>query len=1528
MKHGIKKIILSLVLCISMVLTMAAIPMPVYSVESEECIAPITNPFTPETIITLPDGTTTKSQSYRIPSMVTLADGTIVAAADIRWNTTYDGGGLDTLVARSTDGGATWTYKVANYLGDNGNVYNGSHSTAFLDPSLLVAADGKTVYMLVDLYPYGVALNGDKDSNNAYVHTQPSTDVGFNDAGYLKLSGNNHTSYHYYLKDGKIYTSNHEEVSGYTVDPYFNITGEDGTDSNLFFENSPFKVVRTGYLYLTKSTNGGETWSDPQLLNVKTTSERVCLVAPGSTITTSNGTMVFPVYSYHGDNKPEGNTQRLSFLYSTDGVDWKRTAELNAVTAGWLDENWASEAAVVELQDGTLRFFIRNGSQCLRYVDYTMGSGWGTIVTMDNVKTNSNTQISAIKYSRTVNGEQVILVSCPTGPDRGGSNDSGARNRLNGSIFVFTVDSTGKMELANTIEVTKNNNQFMYSCLTERADGSVAILYEDKENAWGTGDSCYYEMSAKAYSADTFGLQFDVDANAIYEELMNITTWEEWEEYVSGLDDDELLALQSLPQEQLDELERVSYYFYKEKVLSMAPPAVDYTDAAPFVSVSDRNSKAVVASSEEVSPFARLRSSTLMSTRANTPSLLADAEENGLILNKKAEKDGDKYKITLEAYTTGSVQAGEATPSDIILVLDLSTSMDENFSESSYTYTEVYTTSKNETYYLKNGQAVSWCNYCNSWQYGHRWSLSGHKNGTRVTPKTSPDDNTEGHVQFYARERVAEISRLEALKSAMESFIAQVADQPTDDRIALVGFHENSVLLVGNSNATAFLDATTYEATLINAISNLDYYDLEGATEHGFGMERAVAVFNEQTTDYTNRNKVVIMVTDGEPAPSGTNNWSSRTVKQAIEQSYILKSTHGASVYTISVMPGTDASNPTTAMDKYMDYLSSNYPNARYTAASIDNRENDGYSYYSGAADTIVNAIVPGTRVETTGSYYLTAGNLDALNSIFGEIAAQTGGASINLDTTTQIKDIVSPYFVLPDGATAANIAVSTMDAVYTDGMLGWKASTIQGFDPTVTVEGKNVTVSGFDYTHNFVAETGRLEGDVSQAGAFHGRKLIITFYVTPETDFLGGDGVVTNDVTSGVYDKDGNMVEAFGVPTVNIPLKDIDTVAQDKHIYLGNTTDLTGVLDLYVKVNSAGTENLQVVVNGINNAYVDLVYTIKLNDGTVGTYTIAAGKTWAQGVWDDDTANKVNRNPMLENDAIYTVKCVMTTSTANSVGEKQSKETEKTATIFVYKPTVTFKDSVQNYKKPLNNGAVYENVNAFVDTHKVSIVWKHGETLSTQVAMEGDAPEITFEYAYADGAFNGFVMNSVHDVPVNVTAKIQGTGTAIDDNEGVTYEHQNCDSDVKCKYRMGDEEFIVHVINALTSLTIKKTGAADIDVNQSFLFTVTGKDADGKDINLTVTVHGNGSTIIDGLVIGNEYTITEKTDWSWRYKFSKWEHKVNADEATTTTGYTNGAAIKLGENGTITFTNTRSIIWWLDGDSWCNNIFKKKEGV
>ena len=430
------------------------------------------------------------SNSFRIPALVTLGDGTLVAAADARWNTTYDGGGLDTVTGVSLDGGKKWHSRFANYLGDNGNQYDGAGSTCFIDPALLVTGE-KTVYMLVDLYPYGVALNG--SGNTAPVHTR-----AFDSRGRLLLSGNDHESYDFYLENGKIYEKNGCVIPGWEVDDHFFLTGAAGEKTNLFFEDSPFKVVRTGFLYLTVSGDGGETWSAPRLLDLKTEEELACLVAPGRGLVTKDGCLVFPVYSFRGDNGAAGNTQRLSFLYSRDGDTWQRSGEF--------DHDWASESAVVELASGKLRFFFRNGTRRLCYVDYCRESqSWGTAVVTDN-PTNSNCQLSAIAHSRNREGRQVILVSCPTGPEEAGSNESRGECRVNGKIFLGLVEKDGSMTWQEPFRVTRDGSQFLYSCLTELPDGCVALLYENLATAWGTGPDCYYTMDFQIFSPGQLGL--------------------------------------------------------------------------------------------------------------------------------------------------------------------------------------------------------------------------------------------------------------------------------------------------------------------------------------------------------------------------------------------------------------------------------------------------------------------------------------------------------------------------------------------------------------------------------------------------------------------------------------------------------------------------------------------------------------------------------------------------------------------------------------------------------------------------------------------------------------------------------------------------------------------------------------------------------------------------------------------------------------------------------------------------------------
>ena len=125
-----------------------------------------------------------------------------------------------------------------------------------------------------------------------------------------------------------------------------------------------------------------------------------------------------------------------------------------------------------------------------------------------------------------------------------------------------------------------------------------------------------------------------------------------------------------------------------------------------------------------------------------------------------------------------------------------------------------------------------------------------------------------------------------------------------------------------------------------------------------------------------------------------------------------------------------------------------------------------------------------------------------------------------------------------------------------------------------------------------------------------------------------------------------------------------------------------------------------------------------------------------------------------------------------------------------------------------------------------------------------------------------------------------------------------------------------------LTSLTITKTGWNSADSNQTFIFNIKGTT---DDIDIDVTVHGNGSVTVYGLTVSSLYTITEKTDWSWRYNVESAAHKVNATDATSnlyndpnTFSYT----VQIGLDGTFTFNNTRKTEYWLDGDSWCDNRF------
>lgn len=436
------------------------------------------------------------SHWYRIPSMVTLDDGTVVAAADARWDGGMDGGGNDVITARSTDNGDTWSYTWAGYYGDNGNVFSKA-STSYCDSN--IATDGKTLYMLSTFFASGVAING--TSANA----QPSKDTGLDSQGRLLLARNG-GDYDYYVgavgADGyaSIYrTSDSTVVSGYKVNGEFELFKDGAYVGCVWYSNCEFQAKKCQYLFFRTSTDGGKTWSAPSLVNARKSGEKFLGAGPGRAIVTDDGTICMPVYVY-GDNAwGSGDaSQATSFIYSKDhGKTWSRTANFTS-TSSFGGSGWSSEAQLVDLGNGVVRCFYRNGKKKIMYCDATWnGSGyqWGDVVDT-GIDIWGNCQLSAIMYPYLIDGKRAILVSSP----------SSTQGRKTGAIFTLLLndDNTVSTEYAKKT-ITAEGATFAYSCLTVLKDGRVADLYET--------DAC--DFTYKVYDIQSLtGMDVDVPTTA------------------------------------------------------------------------------------------------------------------------------------------------------------------------------------------------------------------------------------------------------------------------------------------------------------------------------------------------------------------------------------------------------------------------------------------------------------------------------------------------------------------------------------------------------------------------------------------------------------------------------------------------------------------------------------------------------------------------------------------------------------------------------------------------------------------------------------------------------------------------------------------------------------------------------------------------------------------------------------------------------------------------------------------------------
>ncbi|MGM9595574.1 MAG: hypothetical protein ACI3VG_05135 [Oscillospiraceae bacterium] len=878
-------------------------------------------------------------------------------------------------------------------------------------------------------------------------------------------------------------------------------------------------------------------------------------------------------------------------------------------------------------------------------------------------------------------------------------------------------------------------------------------------------------------------------------------------------------------------------------------PAVNYTNVAPLVTAN------------KVSQPAKAR---LMSARSTARPIEKGKTVDGLILNKTAtpvEGSADDYKITLEAYTTGTVSTSETTkPTDIVLVLDQSGSMAEDMTN--YKYTAAYPGDNHSgSYYVRSGDSyikVSWCSnsHCKAWTDGCDHSFFGWGAGKAYTPKTSAADTEDGHVQFYSRGSATTVKRLTALKKAVTSFADDVAKKAkgpdgilgTDDdvnhRIAVVGFasgsrgnssypaYVNTEVFIGSNQYNYNSNASSYYASAFqnmntkagydNVIASKDALSAGGATRVDHGVDMANGIFKANPIkDGEQRNRIMIVFTDG--MPSEWSDYSSTVANNAIEKANTTKNTYNATVYTVGIFENADATSA---------------GNQNGTNAEISNWFMQKLSSNNGTPQD--------------PSYYLSASDSDTLSTIFQKISNQISESKIDLGSDTQIKDVVSKYFDMPKNTSA--VSVKSYDCTgFSDGEPTWsETGTVLNNAVTLDTENNTVNVTGFDFNANYVTEKGRDKTDPKKEGTFHGRKLVIEFTVTAKNGFVGGNSVPTNGSDSGVYDKDGKLVANFVVPEVNVSITS-SVGTNDKVIYEGNSVN---VKDLYDEVDTSGADSWKY-------DFVKISYAVKQGDAAVGNTVAPADCT--------DYTVTATFAPISDGEGAQGV--------ANDMA---GKSVDGTAKVHVLKPTLTAKaeDVTRYYGESYTPDG--SNVNA-------SVSWtdaKHSNI--TAADATGDAPyttkDIQIGYDWVGKIGTDIVPN--HDTDVNLTYKVNG-------------------NDITDKVN-GDKSY--KVIAKTCTLTVNKSVAKTYSNNDSFIFNVVGKG--NVPYNAQVVITGNGSATLTGLPVG-DYTVTEDTGWSWRYTCD------NSSASTTL------SASK--DNDRLTITNKLTENNWLGNETFVINKCESK---
>ncbi|MDY5157257.1 sialidase family protein [Actinotignum timonense] len=410
------------------------------------------------------------SVSYRIPSLITLQSGVVVAGADQRETIANDSpNSINFTIRRSFDSGETWDdlQTVLTYPG------HGASGASVIDSCVVQDKNTGRLIVLIDHFPGGMG--------------QPNAEagIGLDKDGNFILHDGNGASFTW-LPDGSVIDAE-GQAAPYRISPRGNVTvlrdGAETPGGNVFLADGEdlhqtLLTKRTCYLQMIYSDDDGATWSAPRNLSHEVKEEWMsfCGTSPGNGIQLEGkkhrGRLVMPIYF----NGVHTTYFSAAVVYSDDGGEtWKRGASPNdgrifegrQIEGRTLDTEKAAthESTLIERADGSVLMLMRNqhpSGKIAASISEDGGETWGDVYFVDAIP-EIFCQPNAVMWPTVDCPERVIF-----------ANAAQLRPYRGRGVLRLSEDG-GRSWIASR---TFNPAHYVYQCMAIMPDGDLGLLWE------------------------------------------------------------------------------------------------------------------------------------------------------------------------------------------------------------------------------------------------------------------------------------------------------------------------------------------------------------------------------------------------------------------------------------------------------------------------------------------------------------------------------------------------------------------------------------------------------------------------------------------------------------------------------------------------------------------------------------------------------------------------------------------------------------------------------------------------------------------------------------------------------------------------------------------------------------------------------------------------------------------------------------------------------------------------------------------